>query len=402
MSPMPSQGAAPRTLLFTGKGGVGKTTVAAATAVHCARRGHKTLVLSTDAAHSLADAFSMPLGAQPTEIETGLYGLQVDPRARLELHWRHLQHHLLAALDDLGIDRVAAEELTVLPAAEEVLALLELRDRVAEGRWDIVVVDCAPTAETLRLLALPEALDGYLRRALPVGQRVARAVRAGSRGGADPVLASVNRLAAELGDVRAVLTHPATGVRLVLTPDSVVLAEARRTQTALGLFGYGVEAVVVNRLVPDGDDPWRAARAAGEREVLAAVAESFAPLPILTGPHTLTEPVGCTALAGFADEMYGPVGRPLRHDPLPIADHPPMSEVVAAGDGYELRLALPLAAKSQIDLSRRGDDLVVVVGANRRVLTLPSGLRRCRVTGARLVDGVLRVGFEPDPDLWRP
>jgi arsenite-transporting ATPase len=184
---MPSQVAAPRTLLFTGKGGVGKTTVAAATALHSARRGHKTLVLSTDAAHSLADAFAMPLGAQPTEIETGLYGLQVDPRAQLDLHWRHLQHHLLAALDDLGVDRVAAEELTVLPAAEEVLALLELRDRVGEGRWDVVVVDCAPTAETLRLLALPEALDGYLRRALPVGRRVARAVRAGSRGGANSV-----------------------------------------------------------------------------------------------------------------------------------------------------------------------------------------------------------------------
>jgi arsenite-transporting ATPase len=399
---MPSQVAAPRTLLFTGKGGVGKTTVAAATALHSARRGHKTLVLSTDAAHSLADAFAMPLGAQPTEIETGLYGLQVDPRAQLDLHWRHLQHHLLAALDDLGVDRVAAEELTVLPAAEEVLALLELRDRVGEGRWDVVVVDCAPTAETLRLLALPEALDGYLRRALPVGRRVARAVRAGSRGGADPVLASVNRLAAELGDVRGVLTHPATGVRLVLTPDSVVLAEARRTQTALGLFGYRVEAVVVNRLVPDGDDPWRAARAAGEREVLAAVAESFAPLPILVGPHTLTEPVGCPALAGVADDLYGPVGEPLRHDPLPVADQPPMTEVVAAGTGYELRLALPLAEKSQIDLSRRGDDLVVVVGAHRRVLGLPSGLRRCTVTGARLIEGVLRVEFEPDPDLWRP
>ncbi len=280
-------GDVPRTLLFTGKGGVGKTTVAAATAVHAARGGRKTLVLSTDAAHSLGDALGHPLGPEPTEVEPGLYAQQVDPRVRLEQHWRTVQQSLLEALDELGVDPAAAEEMTVLPAAEEVLALLELRDQVRAGRWDLVVVDCAPTAETLRLLALPEALSGYLSRAVPVGRRVARAMRSGlvGSGAGDPVLSALRRLAGELADVRDVLTSPATSVRLVLTAESVVLAEARRTLTALALFGYPVDGCVVNRLVPDGDDPWRAARARRERDVLEAARESFGSVALLECPR---------------------------------------------------------------------------------------------------------------------
>jgi arsenite-transporting ATPase len=386
-----------RTLLLTGKGGVGKTTVAAATAVHLARRGVKTLVLSTDQAHSLGDALARPLGPVPQEVEPGLFGLQVDPRARLESHWRHVQEHLVAALDELGVDRVAAEELTVLPAAEEVLALLELRDQVRSGTFDAVVVDCAPTAETLRLLALPEALSLYLARAVPVGRRVARAVRTGLAGtGRDPVLEALHRLAGELADVRAVLTDPATSVRLVLTPDTVVLAEARRSYTALSLHGYVVDAAVVNRLVPPGDDPWRTARAAREGQVLREAAEAFAGMPLLRSPHTLDEPVGPDALAEVAAAVYAD------DDPMVAATGRPGLRVDRDGDGFVLVLRLPLARREELDLARRGDDLVVEIDGTRRMLHLPSALRRCRVRGASLREGELRVRFEPDPELWRP
>jgi arsenite-transporting ATPase len=386
-----------RTLLFTGKGGVGKTTVAAATAVHTARRGVKTLVLSTDAAHSLGDALGVGLGPEPTEVEPGLFGLQVDPRTRLETHWRRVQEHLVAALDELGVDPAAAEEMTVLPAAEEVLALLELRDQVREGGWDVVVVDCAPTAETLRLLALPEALSLYASRAVPVGRRVARAVRAGVVGEVgDPVMAALHRLAGELADVRAVLTAPTTAVRLVLTADSVVLAEARRSLTSLALYGYPVDAAVVNRLVPDGDDPWRSARARAEREVLGQARDSFGAVPLLEVAHVVAEPVGTVALAGLADDLY------REHDPLEVVDREPVMDVARSGEEFVLSLRLPLARREGLDLSRREDDLVLSVGGSRRVLTLPSALRRCRVVGASLRDEVLRVRFEPDPELWRP
>jgi arsenite-transporting ATPase len=227
-----------RVLLFTGKGGVGKTTTSAATAALAAMRGQKTLVLSTDPAHSLADALGVELGSDPTELDTGLYGQQLDTQRAFEDSWREVQHYLREVLESGGVDPIEAEELTVLPGAEEVLALLELRRQVSSGRWDVVVVDCAPTAETLRLLALPEALGWYMDRVFPVERRVVRTLRpvlshlAGVPMPPDRVFAAVERLHGELADVRRLLTDPATtSVRLVLTPEAVVVAEARRTLT---------------------------------------------------------------------------------------------------------------------------------------------------------------------------
>lgn len=237
-----------RVLLFTGKGGVGKTTAAAGTAALAARRGLKTLVLSTDAAHSLADALAVRAGPEPAEVDGGLYVQQVDTQRRFEQSWSAVREYLLAVLDTAGVDALAAEELTVLPGAEEVLALLEVRDQVGSGRWDVVVVDCAPTAETLRLLALPDALGWYMERVFPIERRVVRSLRpvlgrvAGVPMPRDHVFDAMERLYAELGEVRSVLTDARTSVRLVLTPEAVVVAEARRTLTSLSLFGYRVDA----------------------------------------------------------------------------------------------------------------------------------------------------------------
>lgn len=403
-----------RLLLFTGKGGVGKTTVAAATAVHAARCGVKTLVLSTDSAHSLGDALDVPLGHAPQDVGDGLFAQQVDVRARGEQSWRTVQEYLIAVLDAVGVDAAAAEELTLLPGAEEVLALLEVRDQVLQGAWDLVVVDCAPTAETLRLLALPEALTGLLDRLLPVERRVLRALAAGAwpaggRAGRglpvprDDVVEGAERLRAELGGVREVLTGEGASLRLVLTPESVVVAEARRTWTALSLYGYGVDAVVANRLVPaDGDDPWRAALARQQAGLLDEVTESFAPLPVLRAGYAAAEPVGPAALAELGEALYGPPGPQGAAELLSIPDLPAPIRVERAGSEFVLVLHLPLADRGDLDLARQGDDLIVVIGGRRRVLSLPSGLRRCRVVGARLREGELRVRFEPDPALWRP
>ncbi|HEX5512216.1 MAG TPA: ArsA family ATPase, partial [Actinomycetales bacterium] len=280
-----------RVLLLTGKGGVGKTTTAAATAVHAARRGTKTLVLSTDGAHSLADALDTPLGQEPTEVEPGLFGQQVDPHARAERSWGGVRDYLLQVLEVIGTDPLVGEDLTLLPGAEEVLALLEVRDQVQGGLWDLVVVDCAPTAETLRLLALPEVLTRCLDRLLPADRRILRALRPLARTGSgtgglpmpgDPVVEAAQRLTRELAEVRQVLTAPATSARVVLTPEQVVVAEARRTVTALTLHGYAVDAVIANRVVPPGEDPWRSAWARAQSGVLASVEADFAPLPVLT------------------------------------------------------------------------------------------------------------------------
>jgi arsenite-transporting ATPase len=390
-----------RILLFTGKGGVGKSTIAAGTAALAAAEGRRTLVLSTDAAHSLADAFGCrpgAIGAEPTEVAERLFVQQVDAQLRFQQSWADIQRYLLSVLDVAGVDPVAAEELTVIPGAEEVLALLELRLHALSGAWDVIVVDCAPTAETLRLLALPEALGWYMHRVFPVERRVVRALRpvlsraAGVPMPGDTVFDAVERLHAELDEVRSLLSGPDSSVRLVLTPENVVLAEARRSYTTLSLFGYRVDGVVANRVFPaDGADDWRAGWVLAQDEVLERVGESFAGLPIWRSEYRLREPVGVAALTELAREVYG------ADDPMTTSPGRGPFRIRRGESGAVLRLALPLVSRAEVDLARNGDDLVVTVGSYRRLLTLPSGLARFRIAGARVEQGELQVRFVEDP-----
>ena len=385
-----------RIVLFTGKGGVGKTTAAAGTASLAARGGARTLVLSTDAAHSLADAFDVPVGAEPTRVADRLFVQQVDAQRRFERSWAEIQGYLLSVLDAAGVDPITAEELTVIPGAEEVLALLELRAQVLSGEWDVVVVDCAPTAETLRLLALPEALGWYMDRVFPAERRVVKALRpvlaraAGVPMPQDTVFDAIERLHRDLDEVRQLLTGSEATVRLVLTPETVVVAEARRSLTSLSLFGYRVDGVVANRVFPsDGADPWRRQWVQAQSAVMDEIRQSFAGLPIWTSSYLPGEPVGVDALAEFATAAYGP------SDPLAVpAEEGPMS-VRRTRNGATLRIALPFAVKSDIDLARHGDELVVTVGSYRRLLSLPAALARHSVAGARVEDGSLQVRFRP-------
>jgi arsenite-transporting ATPase len=394
-----------RVLLFTGKGGVGKTTTSAATAVHAAGRGTKTLVLSTDPAHSLADAFGVALRDEPTEIDTGLYGQQVDTQRAFEASWREVQHYLREVLEQGGVDPLEAEELTVLPGAEEVLALLELRQQVASGRWETVVVDCAPTGETLRLLALPEALRWWMQRMFPPERRVMRTLRpvlthlAGLPFPPDSVFGAVERLSAELADVREMLIDPQlTSVRLVLTPESVVVAEARRTLTTLSLYGYRVDGVVANRVFPDRDaaaDDWRAGWVEAQQRQLGEVAASFPGLPVWQTAYAAAEPVGLLALSDLAAATYAD------DDPLALVTTPDPLEVErVSNDEFVMSVALPHAERRDVDLVRKGEELMLTVGGHRRAFALPSVLQRCVVDGAGLRDGRLRVRFRSDPNLW--
>ncbi|WP_406317118.1 ArsA family ATPase [Streptosporangium sp. NBC_01639] len=381
-----------RILLFTGKGGVGKTTAAAATATLAARSGRKTLVVSTDTAHSLADTLGVTAGSEPTEVSPGLYLHQVDTQKALERQWGDLRDYARDFLTELGLDEVTAEEITVLPGAEEVIALLELREQARSGRWDVVVIDCAPTAETLRLLALPEALDWHVNRLLPVGRRLLRTFSPLVRRVAqvsvpeDHVIGAGERLHRGLLEVRELLTGPGASVRLVLTPEAVVLAEARRTLTSLSLYGYRVDAVIANRVFPAaGADPWRQRWVAAQAGHLADVERSFAPLPVHRVPYLDAEPIGTDALAGVAEAMYGET------DPFaPPTGDPPL-RITPEG---ELILALPLAGKDEVDLARKGDELIVNAGPYRRVLALPAALARRPVQSAVLRDGLLRVRFQ--------
>jgi arsenite/tail-anchored protein-transporting ATPase len=412
-----------RIVLFTGKGGVGKTTLAAATAAHLARSGRKTLVVSTDAAHSLGDALEAQLGGEPSEVDGGLFAAHVDTRALLDGSWGRLQEHLRTLLAGAGVDELAADELTVLPGVEELLALGAVR-RVAEtGPWDVVVVDCGPTADTLRLLALPEAVSGYLERLFPAHRRAVRGLAGLAAGGTrqeraesalrwDRTADALDALATELVGLRALLSAGRTSVRLVLTPERVVAAETRRTLTALALHGLHVDGMVANRVVPMPSSraagpaaSWLRERGAEQAAVLADLAGLG--VPVRTVEYAAAEPTGVAALLELADGLWaGHIqgGDDPAADPGPVA--PLMALRRTAGSGtsaeseFELTLHLPGAGAGALDLARVGDELVVTAAGARRLVALPAVLRRCTVTRARLDGDDLRVTFRPDPAVW--
>ncbi len=355
-----------RILLFTGKGGVGKTTLAAATAARLAVGGRKVLVASADPAHSLGDVFDVPVGAEPSEVDTCLYAAHVDARGLVDKAWQDLRRQLHTVLAGAGLDALDAAELTVLPGVDELLALTEVARLAREGPWEVVVVDCGPTAETLRLLALPEAIAGYLRKiAVPV--------------------APLTRLADHLAALRRLLVDPkVTSVRVVLTPERLVVAETRRTLAALALRGIKVDGLVANRLVPKARRwvgpaaAWLRVRRAEQDAVLAEL-DASATLPVRRVEHRPAEPVGTAALLELAADLYGET------DPL-ADDHPfttPLLSIEAVSDGvYALTVALPLTDSSDLDLARVGDDLAITVDGVRRLVALPALLRRYTVTDA--------------------
>jgi arsenite-transporting ATPase len=358
------------------------------------------LLLSTDPAHSVADVLGVPVGSEPTAVAENLWAAQVDTRGRLEQGWSAIRDYFTGLLAARGMADVQAEELTVLPGAEEVIALLEVQRWAADGRFDAVLVDCAPSGETLRLLALPETVAFYADRLMGTPRRLLRTLAASLTGtgnaGAGPVRDALGDLLDRLAAARALLADPATSdVRLVVTAERVVIAEARRLLTALNLYGYPVGGVVVNRVLPDeSTDGFLAARRRAEIGALELVRESFHGLPTRVLALSAEEPIGAHVLTELGVALFGDA------DPLGAAPSGPGMQVVGRDGRYELRLPLPLVERASVDLSRSGDELVVTVGANRRRIALPSLLQRCRSTGARFDGDVLVIGFEVDPSRW--
>lgn len=384
-----------RVLLFTGKGGVGKTSVAAATAARAARAGQRTLVMSTDPAHSLADAFGTDLSSGPAQVAERLEAEQIDPSQRLEENWRDIQDYLVSLLAWAGVGEVEAEELSVIPGLEEVFSLIDVRRHVDAGEHDLLVVDCAPTGETLRLLSLPDVLGWYIERIFPVERKVARAVRpvlgrmTTMPLPEDETMGSIERLYRDLEAVRTILTDgERTSVRLVVNAERMVVAEARRTFTYLHLFGYHVDGVVVNRLLPEEvSDPYFARWKQRQAEHLQTIEEGFDGLPVLTAPLLDDEPVGAAALTGLADHLYN------GQAPTDVlANREPMHFEPEDG-GYRLGLSLPFVDKDEVDLLRRGDELYVKIGAYTRSIVLPAALRRCEVVSAGFSGDRLQIEF---------
>ena len=388
-----------RVLLFTGKGGVGKTTVAAATAVRAAEAGHRTLVMSTDPAHSLADSFDLEIGESATPIAPSLWAEQIDAQSRLETNWREIQDYFIQLMNWAGVDTIQAEELSVIPGLDEIFSLIDVKTHVESGKYDLLVVDCAPTAETLRLLSLPEVMNWYIERIFPVQRRLVKGVRpivtrmtslpiAGDR-----FFAAVERLHRNLDSVHRILTDEASStVRLVVNPEKMVIAEARRTYTYLGLFGYRVDAVVVNRIIPDDvSDPYFEKWKDIQAEHLRTVHESFEPVPILTARLFDREMVGVPLLGDMGREVYGE----RQVTDVLFRDHP--IRVRRRAGGYVLVMRLPFVSREDMDIHRRGEELYVRVGTYKRNLVLPQTLQRLEVRGANFVGDHLEIAFARAP-----
>jgi arsenite/tail-anchored protein-transporting ATPase len=386
----------PRTILYTGKGGVGKTSVAAATARRCAAAGSRTLVISTDPAHSLADALQTRVDGKPTKAGKRLWAQQVQAQDELERHWSAVSEWLGGLLIERGVDRIAAEELTVPPGGDELFSLLQIKQAVESGAYDAVIVDCAPTGETLRLLSFPDAARWWLDKVFGREQSMLAAARPLARMFLDVplpderVMAEIQRLMGNLVEMHELLRDSsAVSMRLVMTPDRMVVGEAMRTFTYLNLYGYLTDAVVVNRVFPEElADGYFGAWHEVQQEQLTLVESGFAPVPVLRAPYFAAEVIGPKRLDELAGALFdGREASDVMHDRL-------AQELRVEEGRAELRLDLPFAEKGDVKLKKIGLELVVRVDGHKRTIVLPGALAGYKPTSATLADGSLVVEFE--------
>lgn len=385
-----------RIIVHTGKGGVGKTSISAATALRCAEMGLRTIVISTDTAHSLADSLDVKIGPEPVLLADNLWAQEVDARYSMDKYWGRIQNYMLEVLSTRGVQDIVAEEVTILPGLEEGAHLLWINKYASEGEHDVLIVDAAPTAETLRLLSLPDTSRWWFQRVMSLVRGAGRILRPLSRPliGADlpdaATLDSIDGLFNTLDQVRQLLSDPQySSLRLVVNPERMVIKETQRTYTYLNLYGYAVDAVLVNRVIPpEVTDPffdaWKAQQAAN----LDFITEAFGTLPVLQAPLFDKEMGGFDSLRRLADALYGD------RNPAEMMTTAQSHRIESDGqEGYYLIVPLPFAEKGDLDLYRAADELTLRVGPYRRNIVLPYALWNLDIDNARFEQSRLRIHF---------
>ncbi len=388
-----------RVILMTGKGGVGKTSVAAATGLRCAELGYKTLVLSTDPAHSLADSFDLEMGHDPREVKPNLWGAELDALRELEGNWGAVKRYITQVLQARGLDGVEAEELAILPGMDEIFSLVRMKRHYDEDDYDVLIIDSAPTGTALRLLSLPEVAGWYMRRFYKPLQAVSAALRplveplfrpvAGFSLPNKEVMEAPYEFYEQIEALEKVLTDPTkTSVRLVTNPEKMVIKESLRAHAYLSLYNVATDMVVANRIIPDSvTDPFFQRWKENQQEYRQQIHDNFQPLPVKEVPLYSEEMCGLEALERLKDTIYGD------EDPSQVYYKETTLRMLQLDNHYSLEVYLPGIPKDQVELSKTGDELNIRIGNHRRNLVLPQALAALQPSGAKMEEDYLKIKF---------
>jgi arsenite-transporting ATPase len=380
-----------RIILFTGKGGVGKTTSAAATALRCAQEGYKTLVVSTDPAHSLSDALNVELKPEPVQIAENLWGQEFDVYYSMKKHWDNMRNLMLTIFRWRGVKNIVAEELSVLPGMEEASAFLWIEQYYREKTWDVLIIDSAPTGETLTLLSLPQVMQSWINKALPklAIKTVGSIIRKTSGVPIDKGFEELDKLFTKLENVQKIMLDPSVcSIRIVANPERMVIQEAKRAYTYLQLYGYNVDAIIVNRILPEemgGAGSVFEKYIKSQAEYLQEIDESFSPLPIFKVQHVGQEVFGLELLDKIGRSIYGEL------DPKKIFHRESPFAVIEEKHHYVISMHLPFIGSSDFKLNKYGDELVINLGGRRKSVFLPRFANYLELDGHEFKDNWLKV-----------
>ena len=385
-----------RIILYLGKGGVGKTTVAAATALRSAELGYKTLVASTDIAHSLADSLDTELSDKPQEITKNLWAQEISVVADIHNYWDTLQEFASGVIVGKGLNRVVADELSAFPGMDEIVSLLHINKQAKERNFDRVIIDAAPTGETIRLLTMPDTFRwyaGHLSRWERGMVNLLRPFAGRLLQGPAEIMEALRKLDEATAELRETLSDPdVSSYRVVVQPEKMVVREAERAISYLGLFNYPVDSVVINRILPEDLDEGEffQKRREVQQKYIGVIEDTFRPLPLWRTPYYAHEVVGIEALSQLARDCFGDV------DPGKVFYRGIVQEVVEGENGvYLLRLPLPFVQGGSVRLRKRGDEMFITIGNFKREMILPTVLAKRRAGSGRLSDGMLEIEFLP-------
>lgn len=388
-----------RVILMTGKGGVGKTSVAAATGLRCAELGYKTLVLSTDPAHSLADSFDIELGHEPVKVQPNLWGAELDALQELEGNWGAVKRYITQVLQARGLDGIQAEELAILPGMDEIFGLVRMKRHYDENFYDVLIIDSAPTGTALRLLSLPEVGGWYMRRFYKPFQNISVALRplveplfrpiAGFSLPDREVMDAPYEFYEQIEELEKVLCdNQQTSVRLIMNPEKMVLKESLRAHAYLSLYNVATDLVVANRIIPDDvSDPFFVTWKENQKQYRQEIHDNFHPLPVKEAPLYQEEMCGLEALKRLKDTLYD------GEDPAQVYYKETTLRVVQEDNRYSLEIYLPGIPKDKVDLSKSADELNIRIGNHRRNLVLPQALAAMKPSGAKMEDDYLKISF---------